>query len=238
MVVTGTLTQVFEIAKEEMADMISFGWVECNDGETRRRGIEVNGRQHLTGVSFCEQLFDTSNSLAPWSYLYRLGYLKEQSRPMAENVFMEDADWVAWHLIHARMVYCVNFPIYKWMRNSNSITAGVTYQHKADWVLFGLRKIEDAITYQDISNRFASTMYYDGRYNIEQTLRKLWEADHYSIFFERLGDKLNVLQKMKWSFRTNWIFHHPKITCLALSIIGPVLKHFKTIKNTFLFQVS
>lgn len=226
-VVSENLAEMLKIAKEEKSDIISFQWFECKNKEILRRGIKLSEKKYLTGVSFCESLFDITCSLGPWSYLYRLDFLKQLARPMVENILMEDADWIAWHLIHAQTVLCVNIPIYKWIRNAESITSGVSYRHKADWVLFGLRKIEDSLAYHDISVSFATIMYEDGRYNIERTMRKLWKSDNYYKFYERLGNKLIILQRMKWSFRTNYMFRHPKTTCFVLKIIGPVLIRIK-----------
>lgn len=230
-VISENLFEAMRMAKEHVSDMLSFSWIEQRGTESRLCGINLPDERDYDGVSFCESIFLPEKSLAPWSYLYRREFLKQVGRPMAENVLMEDSDWIAWHLVHAQTIHCKSLPIYKWIRNSGSITHGVSYQHKADYVLFGLRKIEDANRYTDISARFASVMREDGRYNIEFSMRTLWKADRYRKFYEKLGDRALVsLKSMKWSARTSLVFHCPHLVCLTLSIVGPVLKTIKQLR--------
>lgn len=231
-VITENLPEVIRIAKDQTSDMISFSWIEQKGEKNRLCGINLPEECDFSGVTLCEKIFAAEKCLAPWSYLYRRDYLIEQGRPMAEKVLMEDSDWIAWHLVHAKKIHCIKMPIYKWIRHPNSITAGESYQHKADWVLFGLRKIEDANQYASISPKFASIMREDGRYNIEISLRTLWKADHYSKFYKKIGNNaLSTLKTMKWSVLTKIIFHQPILVCFTLSIFGPILKTIKLIKN-------
>lgn len=224
--------RVLAIAKGQQADMLSFQWIEMRDGDLQLHFVRELNETDYNGVDFCEKVFEPSESLAPWSYLYRREYLENQGRCFAENVLAEDADWIAWHLIHAQSVYRVEMPLYRWIRNSQSITSSTSWQFKADWVLFGLRKIEDAKQYSVLSPQFARVMHEDGVYNIESSFHTLWKADKYRPFFKRLkGDVFDRLQAMPWSFKTSFVMRHPQLTCLWLSMVGPVLKIAKQIKK-------
>lgn len=225
-------TEILRVAREQSADIISFQWLETVNGETKLRFIRHCSETDFSGVGFCEKVFDPSDSLAPWSYLYRREYLMGQDHLFAENVMMEDADWIAWHLIHAERVHREELPVYRWMRNDQSITSSISWRFKADFVLYGFRKIEDAKKYEVLSSKFAQMMREDGVYNIESSLRTLWKADQYRPFYEKIGEvTLFRLRQMSWSFRTSFILRHPSATCLLLSCVGPFLKAVKRIKT-------
>lgn len=231
-IVSETQHEVLEIAKRQNADMISFSWMELRGNELRTCFVRDTTEKHYCGVRFCEEVFDPSDSLGPWSYLYRREYLLCQQHPIAENVLAEDADWIAWHLIHAAEIYRAEIPIYKWIRNSESITHSTSWQFKADWVLFGLRKIEDAKQYTNLSQRFAQVMHDDGVYNIESSFQSLWKIDKYKPFFEKIsGNTSSRLTNMSWSPITSFIVHHSKLSCLLLTVVGPILKSARRIKQ-------
>lgn len=231
-ILSETQNEVLEIARKQNADMISFQWMELRGNELRTCFTRNTTEKHYSGVSFCEEVFNPSDSLGPWSYLYRREYLLRQQHPFAENVLAEDADWIAWHLIHATEIYRAEIPIYKWIRNGESITHSTSWQFKADWVLFGLRKIEDAKQYINLSRKFSQVMHDDGVYNIESSFHTLWKIDKYKPFFEKIsGNTTTRLNNMSWSAMTSFILRHPKLSCLLLSFIGPVLKTAKQIKH-------
>lgn len=229
-IVSENQDKVLAIARKQDADVLSFRWLEIRDGAAKLHFVRNFEEKNLGGVEFCENLFDPSESLAPWSYLYRREYLINQNHWFAENVLMEDADWIAWHLIHAKRIFREEMPIYKWIRNRQSITSSTTWQFKADYILYGLRKIEDANLYSDLSCKFAQIMHDDGVYNIESSLRSLWKADRYKPFFDRIGTGvLNRMKGMIWSPRITFMIYHPNITCFMLSVTGPILKTIKRI---------
>ena len=224
-VISENLAKTLDIAKAQEADMISFRWMEVRNGIPRLCFVRSLGETEFSGVDFCEKVFDPADSLGPGSYLYKRAYLNDQDHFFAENVMMEDADWIAWHLVHARMIHREEMPVYQWIRNDQSITASTSWQFKADFVLFGLRKIEGAEQYGALSRKFAQTMHDDGVYNIETSLRTLWKADRYKPFFEKLGkDAFERMKKMSWSPKTSFMISHPAIARLSLSVVGPILK--------------
>lgn len=231
-IVTESQAELLRIAKEQNADMISFQWQEIRNGELRLRFVRNGQESDFSGVGFCENVFDPADSLAPWSYLYRREYLIAQNHFFAENVMMEDADWIAWHLIHAARIHRVEMPIYQWIRNDQSITSSTSWRFKADFVLYGLRKIEDAKQYTAISSKFAQIMQEDGAFNIESSLRTLWKAEAYRPFYEKLGEEAMArLKRMHWSSWTGFVIRHPSATCSLLAIVGPILKTVRRIKR-------
>ena len=136
------------------------------DKNIREYGIDKGDKQIISGKEFCEQYFATGYNLAPWANLYKRNFLQKVSRPYEENVVMEDADWIAWHWIHANKVGILNIPIYTWVMNPTSITHSQHYINRADWIKYGYRKIYDAQAYQNKSRVFAQIMIEDGRQNI------------------------------------------------------------------------
>ena len=200
------------------------------DGESTEKGLKLPNSFTVDGKTFCESCFDAGQSLAPWSYLYRRDYLQQISHPMAEGVLMEDSDWIAWHLIFANKIVYLPIPIYCWVMCPSSITHGQSWRHKADWVKFGYRKIRDSRLYASHSERFASIMESDGRFNIEQAFKKLWKTDKYYRFYKHIGDEmLGALRQMQWSSITAFMINYPKLTAFCLSIVGPILKGFRHI---------
>lgn len=195
------------------------------DGSILERGLERLSAFTTDGKDFCENSFDPSYSLAPWSYIYSREYLFNISHPMEENVLMEDSDWVAWHLFFAKKILYLPIPIYCWIMNPFSITHVISCRHTADRVKFGYRKIRDSKEYKKTSEKFAMTMEDDGKYNIEHTFKKLWKADNYFQFYKHIGDDvLKKTRQMQWSPKTAFMLNHPQTTSVLLSIVGPILK--------------
>ncbi len=218
--------KALEQALVSMPDMLSCKWEQVSEkGDVEEHGLDLADGTCSDGIHYCESWFDAAKCLAPWSYLYRRDFLMQMKRPMEEGVLMEDSDWVAWHLFFSSKVLYMNIPIYRWVMNPNSITHGMSWRHKADYVKFGYRKIRDSFVMSEKSARMGDLMRNDGRYNIEHVFKKLWKIDDYARFYEHVGDDvLEELIKMKWSKRTSFMLHHPKTTCLALGIVGTVLR--------------
>lgn len=199
--------------------------VRHENGREEEKGLDHPTGFSTDGKTFCESYFDPGYSLAPWSYIYRRDYLISISHPMAERVLMEDADWIAWHLLYAKSIDYLPIPIYCWVRNSSSITHGMTWRHKADYVKFGYRKIRDSLEFTKTSELFAKTMETDGKYNIEHTFKKLWKIDNYSLFYQHVGnDVIDGLRNIRWSRKTTFMLNYPNLTSALLSMFGPLIK--------------
>ena len=199
------------------------------NGSTVEKGLERTAPFSTDGKSFCESAFDPSQSLAPWSYIYSREYLIKMSHPMEEKVLMEDSDWVAWHLVYANTISYLPLPIYYWVMNPHSITHVKSWRNAADRIKFGYRKIRDSREFRKTSESFAEVMKDDGKYNIENTFKKLWKVDKYFLFYKHIGeDVLIEIRQMPWSSMTAFMLNHTKTTSVVLSIIGPILKgaHF------------
>lgn len=194
------------------------------DKNIREYGIDKGDKQIISGKDFCEQYFVTGYNLAPWANLYKRNFLQKVSRPYEENVVMEDADWIAWHWIHANKVGILNIPIYTWVMNPTSITHSQHYINRADWIKYGYRKIYDAQAYQNKSRVFAQIMIEDGRQNIIGGMKKVWKVDNYCKFYQYLGVTLPKLQKMKWSGIVKVLIKHSILSCIFLYPIGSILK--------------
>ena len=179
-VISSNVKEALFIGIQAHADMVSCHFQIKSAIDVTTRGV---GTQNLevSGTEFCEKLFDSSVSLAPWSYLYRRDFLINVNHPYTENVLMEDSDWVAWHLIHVKSI-CV-FPkcIYEWRMNEESITHSYHYTHKIDFLKMGCRKIKDSSKYGYLSESFSNVMKSDGYYNIIGVTQTLWRVDNYFI---------------------------------------------------------
>lgn len=214
------------VALQTKPDILSCKYTIVNeDGTVSLKGLDFPDRLSIDGISYCENYFDVGQSLAPWSYIYRRDYLLSISHPFEENTLMEDADWVAWHLIFAKRIEFLPIPIYSWVMSSSSITHSSSWRHKADYVKLGYRKIRDAKQYSSHSASFARLMIEDGKYNIEHTFKKIWKVDKYGLFFQHIGQKILLsLRKMTWSKKTTFMLHYPKATVCVLSLIGPLFR--------------
>lgn len=232
-VISDNQKRAIERALSTRPDMLACKWLlKHEDGNTTVCGLDLPDGLTDDGKTYCETWFDAVKCLAPWSYLYKRDFLIKTAHPMAENVMMEDADWVAWHLFYAPKVEFMNLPIYCWVMNPNSITHSFSWRHKADWVKYGYRKIKDSALMSISSPRFGAIMKSDGKHNIENVFRKLWNTDDYSRFYQHVGGEvLKELQTMEWSKKTAFMLRHPSIVCACLSIIGPVLKSIREFKK-------
>lgn len=225
--------QAIERALATRPDMLACKWLlKQEDGSTTVCGLDLTDGISENGKTYCETWFDAGKCLAPWSYLYKRDFLIKMARPMAENVLMEDADWIAWHLFYAPRVEFMNHPIYCWVMNPSSITHGLSWRHKADWVKYGYRKIKDSVQMTSDSPQFGAMMKSDGKHNIENVFKKLWKTDNYSLFYQHIGSGvLKDLQTMEWSRQTSFMLRHPSFVCACLGIIGPVLKSIRVFKK-------
>ena len=204
------------------------------DKNIREYGIDKGDKQIISGKEFCEQYFATGYNLAPWANLYKRNFLQKVSRPYEENVVMEDADWIAWHWIHANKVGILNIPIYTWVMNPTSITHSQHYINRADWIKYGYRKIRDAHSYKSKSSKFSEIMENDGRQNIIGGMKKIWKVDNYFKFYQHLARScdayihtyipLRELQKMQWSGIVKLLIQYPILSCICLYPIGSILK--------------
>lgn len=213
--------------------------VKDENGEVRECGILTGDKLFMTGRDFCENHFNPGFNLAPWANLYRRDYLNMVNHPFEENVLMEDADWIAWHWIHASKVGIWNHSIYYWVMNPKSITHSYHYRNRADYIKFGLRKMRDAKEFEYLSPMFSAVMYRDGYYNILYTFLKIWKIDSYSNFYIHLGDDiLEKLQDIEWRVPVSFYVNHPNISCIILNIIGPLLKISNVVFHKCLYIIS
>lgn len=227
--------KALQLASANSTDMLSCHYtIQYENGSRKEFGIKNNtiaGRT-ISGKTFCEQYFQTGVNLAPWAYLYRREFLLQVAHPYAENVVMEDSDWIAWHLIRANKITYLNQSIYVWIMNGNSITHSRHYINKADWIKYGYRKVHDAQLNRHLSDRFADTMTADGMNNMESGIRKLWKVDNYRMFFRHLGEPLlHKLQQLPFSKQTLFVLRHPMLTCCCLYLISPLTKSAYYIKQ-------
>lgn len=193
----------------------------------------------MTGRDFCENFFNPGFNLAPWANLYRRDYLNRVNHPFEENVLMEDADWVAWHWIHANSVGIWNHSIYYWVMNPKSITHSQSYMNRADYIKFGLRKMRDAKEFEQLSPGFSEVMYMDGYNNVQSTFRKIWKIDSYSCFYKHIGDSiLKELRDIEWRTPVSFYVNHPKISCIILNIIGPLLRASNFVRSHLLIYYN
>ena len=196
-VATDNIKGVLDFAIQTKPDMLACHYtVRYENDTTKTFGIKSGNGAILSGKAFCETCFDPSVNLAPWAYLYKRDFLFREAHPYEENVVMEDADWIAWHLIHTDKIAILHTAIYCWCMNPHSITHSQHYINRADWIKIGYRKIRDAELYKDISETFSLVMTNDGRFNIIGGMRKVWKVDNYLLFYRRLYPILPALQKM------------------------------------------
>lgn len=205
------------------------------NGAIKEYGISTGDDLFMTGRDFCDFFFNPGFNLAPWANLYRRDYLNRVNHPFEENVLMEDADWVAWHWIHANNVGIWNHSIYYWVMNPKSITHSQNYINRADYIKFGFRKMRDAKEFEQMSPRFSEVMYMDGYNNIQSTFLKIWKIDSYSNFYKHIGDSiLEKLRDIEWRTPVNFYVNHPNISCIILNIIGPLLRALNFVRSHLL----
>lgn len=220
---------------ENDADVISCHYsILHKNGQLQDIGVDYPKTNVLTGAEFCETCYDTHDSIGPWSYLYKTEYVRALNRPMKENVLLEDPDWTIWHLIHAKKICFLNHPIYIWVMNNESITHSThKYQNRVDWIKAGMRKIDDAQKYQNISPLFAEKITIDGKWNIEGGFRRLWKINNYYDFYKKIGDDLNVLKMMKLQGKTKFYINYPNLTMTLLYTLGTLIKVMYYVKKRF-----
>lgn len=213
-------------AIQKNVDIISCYYnIQDEFGQFLEVGVKYPNDSVITGKTFCEQYYDTKDSIGPWSYLYKKKYLLDLNRPMKEHVLLEDPDWTIWHLIHAKTITFVPLPIYVWIMNLSSITHLTNrYINRVDWIKAGLRKIEDAQKYSSISPIFSKKIIEDGKWNIDGSFRKLWKVNNYFMFYKYLGDILIKLQEMNWTGITKFYISYPKLSMIFLYLFGTPLK--------------
>ena len=200
--------------ENENIDILSCRWeIKEKEKEPTELGVTPPICYVADGVRFCEDYVDPKISFGPWSYFYRREYLLSQRHPMAENVLMEDADWIAWHLFHAGKVAFFDKPIYTWNYRTDSTSNSKSWQTKIAWIKMGLRIINDCEWYRYQSELFADKMYENGLYDIEFSFNSLWEIDDYKQFYltlhnDSLDEKLLELpisQRSKRRLKYFWL---------------------------------
>ena len=234
-IIPKNMTLAVNKAIETNVDVVSchysFQDVDCS---LREVGVHYPEEPIVSGVTFCEGYYDCHDSIGPWSYIYKTEYIRQLNRPMKEKVILEDPDWTIWHLIHARTMAFLPLPIYVWVMNPTSVTHSTDrYINRADWIRAGLRKIEDAEKYRELSLSFANKIIIDGRWNVEGGFRKLWKVNDYKAFYSYLGDALDELQNMSWKGRTKFYIFHPTLSMMLLYIFGTPLKCVYYVRNKF-----
>lgn len=235
-VIAKNIHQALSLALETNVSMLACNYVvQYQDFSTKEFGLNLGKSMITTGRDFCENYFDGSINLAPWAYLYNRAFLLHTTHPYAENVTMEDADWIAWHLIHAPKIAVCNTAIYCWCMNPLSITHSQCYINRADWIYFGYRKIKDAELYRDISNKFANIMIEDGRYNIIGGMKKVWKVDDYCLFYRRITPILSELQEQSWPRMVGFLFNNPRVSLVLLYTMGSVMKIIQYARNKILY---
>lgn len=183
-VISEHVSEALQRAISRGADMLSCRWeLQTEKGDVCVLGIEADDGVCENGVVFCEQYVDPRVSFGPWSYLYRREFLLATKHPMAEHVRMEDADWIAWHLFHAKRVVFFGKPVYRWLYRMESTSHSKHYYTKNAWIKLGLRIINDCDEYGKLSKTFARKMYENGLYDIELQFASLWEINNYRLFF-------------------------------------------------------
>lgn len=224
-IIAENMRDAVEVALQKDVDMLACHYnVQQEDGLVMEFGIDKGDGLLMSGKEFCEQYFQTGRNLAPWANLYKRDFLKKVERPFEEKVVLEDADWIAWHWIHADKVSIFNRPIYTWIMNPLSVTHSQHFVNRADWIKYGYRKISDAQQYRSISILFSDLMVADGRNNISGGMKKVWKVNNYVKFYQHLSKELPAIQKMEWHGRVKFLIDYPTLSIIALSIIGPILK--------------
>lgn len=218
-------------------DVLSCRWeIQQLGEEPVELGINPPLEYSVDGVSFCEAFVDPRVSFGPWSYFYRRAYLCSQCHPMAENVLMEDADWITWHLFHAEKVAFFGKPIYRWNYREDSTSHIQQYQTKVAWIALGLRIIECCEEYRKRSVSFADKMFDNGLYDIELQFRTLWEINDYKAFYATLQTEgyCERLLKLPISQRTKHKMKHFRLFSVWYMIYRPVRMLGHKLKSMFM----
>lgn len=217
--------KILSEALQSNTDVIAFLYTKCfEDGIQIALSENCPNNMIISGKDYCENYLKTDVGLAPCRYLYNSDFLKIVNRRMAEGCLWEDADWVAWHLIHANKIKHTYYSAYNYIMNPASTTHSLHYKNRADWVIMGLRKIKDAESFVGISPDFAKTMIDDGRNNVITGVQKVWKVDSYRLFYDRIRPHMLDLRQMDWPKRVKFFVHHPDISLVILQICGPLLK--------------
>lgn len=218
---------------EKVADIIACRYYKQDQKliqrEVGHRVITNDEATVVSGKDYCESFVDVATSLIAPCYIYSRSYLMSRYSPFQERVFMEDADWVADHLFHARRVLILNSCIYTYLYNATSTVHSYTSLHAASWVKTGVRKLQLSMSIRGDSTVFSDMMEKDGKYNIEGVFSRLYKTNNYSLFFSLIREDLQFLRELKWSKTTSFFIHHPRLSALLLSLCGPFLKTAKGI---------
>ena len=235
MIVPENMYRSIQKAIDTEADVVACHYfVQEADGSRREIGVEYPDKDVVSGKEYCENYYDPHDSIGPWSYLYKTEYVHRLNRPMKEHVLLEDPDWTIWHLIHAEKMAFSPLPIYVWVMNPTSITHSTAcYTNRVDWIKAGLRKIDDAEKYRDVSAVFADKITIDGRWNVIEGFRRLWKVDQYRAFYEGLGDSLAQLRAMHWNCKTDFYINHPTWSMCFLYMCGTPIKWMYYARNKF-----
>lgn len=236
MIVPENMYRAIQKAIETDADVVACHYfVQEADGSRREVGVVYPDTETASGKEYCENHYDPHDSIGPWSYLYKTEYVHRLNRPMKEHVLLEDPDWTIWHLIHAEKMAFMSLPIYVWVMNPTSITHSTErYKNRVDWIKAGLRKMEDAERYREISYIFADKIIIDGRWNVDGGFRKLWKVDSYRKFYNYLSESENQLCAYQWYGKTDFYINHPTLSMCFLYLFGTPIKWIFYARNKFL----
>lgn len=224
-------------AIEDCPDVVSCRWVARLDGNNFETGILIEDGRKMVGQQFCEQFVDPSVSFGTWSYLFRRQFLADQSRPMAEGVLMEDADWIAWHLFHAESVLCCNHAIYRWNIYSESTSHKVCSSVLISWIKMGVRILDDVTIYCKQSIAFGEKMKENGLGDINRQFDELWKIGDYHVFFQLLRREhlLEVLREKALSDKAAFYVRNPLLGEAGLYFIGPTKKIIDMVSGRFVY---
>ena len=235
-VISANLKVALKRAVQTMSDVVSCRWIAESEGNDYETGVMLEDGIIMGGVAFCEEVVDPSVSFGPWSYLYKREFLQSQAHPMAENVLMEDADWIAWHLFFAKSVLYFNRAIYRWHIHHDSLSHSPTSYTRLAWVKLGLRIVDDSEVYRLTSKRYAEKMYQNGLGDINRQFEDLWKVKDCYRFFQLLSNEglLDRLRVMELSNKTRMLIEYPKLTKWSYGIYGIMRRTFEATKQSML----
>jgi len=196
----------------------------------------------ICGREFCEKYYNTAFSASPWGNIYRRQYLLDRQRPMAEKTFLEDIDWVQYHLFYAKELMNFNYPIYNWHANWQSVTHTNSPKIVAAYIAHGYRKIENSQLFRQTSSSFADKILEDGQYNISTELKAAWKVPRPWKIFDANGCgeirpyMWDSISKLTWDKWTGFLVRNRTLAAVILTMAFPLrwtiaIKHLSTHLN-------
>lgn len=141
---------ILEKISSDNADVISFGYnfIKKKCILEYKRDLDSD---KLSGEEFMmNELVNRNMFMAAWSYVYKKGFLEENSLEFKEGILHEDEEFTPRVLLKAKRVSSIFLPLYNYYENENTITTKKNKEKNARDLLATLKELDEI--YNSVSN--------------------------------------------------------------------------------------